>query len=135
MNFKKEKIFFVVIVSFFCYFSFINFVEAGRIRATCDCVDDGETLCSGSVQALSVGDLSSACETWCASCFPEGEGEAIIDNGTMECIEGREALEGREADDVCSVSAFEAGPGAGVENAETEKSTVKAIQLESPIED
>jgi len=125
MNFKKEKIFFVVVLGFFCLFYSNNFVIAGNIRAMCGCAE-----CRNSAEPITANtsaSLTSACREVCDRPEPEG------------CAGGEPQIGGHSC--VTYGESFDAMLGCVAEGSETEEtktqktSEVKAIQLESPLVD
>jgi len=127
MNIFSKKLFFVLI-SFVLFLFFTNSVKAVMI-GLCQCGDSSED-----VEGECLSELEEQCEDFCVGVVSEREVVGSV------CEDGEIEEEG------CCVSDADPSPecGAGeVEEdgscvpapTEAEKSTVKAIQLESPIED
>ena len=127
MNIFSKKLFFVLI-SFVLFLFFTNSVKAVMI-GLCRCGDSSED-----VEGECLSELEEQCEDFCVGVVGEREVVgAVCEGGEIE-------------EEGCCVSDADPSPecGAGeVEEdgscvpapTEAEKSTVKAIQLESPIED
>ncbi|OGF21664.1 hypothetical protein A2316_01240 [Candidatus Falkowbacteria bacterium RIFOXYB2_FULL_38_15] len=121
MNIFSKKLF-VVLISFILFSSSVNLVRAGDIQGMCSC-----GVCAldpAPVRASRENLLEEMCAEICARPAPGCAAPGSERVTEISCVGGG------APDPILGCT-----DGGSEEKSETEKSTVKAIQLESPIED
>lgn len=123
MDTLRKNLFFVFISCFF-FFSSVNSTMAGMI-GVCECTFADDTTCEEELFDLTVEAFDERCEAYCEEEDIRGHDGGGVESRVIETrCEGGEIIEdGHCVDDPATTKT------------EAEKSTVKAIELDSPIED